>query len=54
MMHVLRLDSACHCAVLELPMIFTKPSFYYFYVFYFPSEELSLIERVVLVLYFFF
>lgn len=55
-MHVLRLDSYIATVLsLNLPMIFYKiPSFYYYYIFYFLNEELSLIQRVVEVLYFFF
>lgn len=40
----------CHCAVPELPIIFTKCLvFNYYYIFYFPNEELSLIQKVSLV-----
>lgn len=41
----------CHCAVLELPVIFTKVFTAFINIFYFPNEELSLTQRV-LILYF--
>lgn len=50
-MHVLRLDSYVATVLsLELPIIFIKYLvFNYYYIFYFPNEELSLIQKVVLV-----